>query len=210
MPNPLTKLFLTAFSLSLSLSLSLSAPSVLANQLPPDISLPSDFSAPTVNTNVSLSPLEGWNINIGAPVVIGSQVGMPSLGICANRDFALGQALKWPGIASGISMGLSAQAFMPLDFQQLYLGASLGLGHSIAIGGNFLDYGLRYAPLVSTDWKSNNTGYHGVLANVGWHMKIAPNTWSSFGVQGGFYSPFTSSGEPIWVLQPLIGLNISL
>lgn len=162
---------------------------------------------------VSISPLEGWTILVSAPIVFGGQGGVPSAGVSLSKTFPVGQALGWSDWASRLGLGLSAQVFAPLTFQQLYLGGSIGLGHSTPIGEHFIDYGLRYAPLVQFDFAGGGatTGYNGMLANVGLHLKVAPNTWSTLGLQGGFYIPFTGSGrEPIWVLQPLLGLNVSL
>lgn len=158
---------------------------------------------------VSLSPFEGWTVSLGAPIVLDGGTGLPSVGVSVNRHFPVGQALGWGGWAERLGIGLGANAFAPLNFQQLYFGASLGLGHSTPLGEHLLDYGLRYAPLLQVDFtNSSNTGYHGLLANLGLHVKIAPNTWTSFGLQGGFYLPFSGPAQPFWVLQPLAGLNL--
>ncbi|MEZ0370016.1 MAG: hypothetical protein ACAI44_13095 [Candidatus Sericytochromatia bacterium] len=196
MPQAPTKILALLFALPLLLA---AAPS---GEL---ISLPAD-------AYVSLSPIEGWTVQLSAPVVFGSQGAVPSLGVQVSKSFPIGQLLApaWGDWAERLGLGVGASVFAPLNFQQLYLGASLGLGHSTPIGEHFIDYGLRYAPLVQIDWAANtSTGYNGLLANLGLHLKLAENTWTTLGLQGGFYIPFTGAGrEPIWVLQPLLGLNL--
>jgi hypothetical protein len=158
---------------------------------------------------VNLSPLEGWTFQVSAPLVFGSQGASPSVGVMANKTFPIGQ-LAPDSWWSKLGLGIGANVFAPLSFQQLYLGASVGLGQSTPIAEHFIDYGLRYAPLVAIDWAANtSTGYNGLLANLAFHYRINPNTYTTLGLQGGFYLPFTGGSQtPIWVLQPLLGLNL--
>lgn len=159
---------------------------------------------------VNVSPLDGVTIQLSAPVLFGGQGA--SAGVMANKNFALGQALGWTNGAERVGLGLGAHIFMPLSFQQLYLGASVGIGHSTSVGEageHFIDYGLRYAPLVAIDWAGNSsTGYNGLLANLGFHYRLANNSYTTLGVQGGYYAPFTGPGQGFWTVQPLVGLNL--
>lgn len=167
-------------------------------------------AAPQVN--VSLSPAEGWHIQFGAPVFWAGEGALPTLGVHADRRFALGQALGWSGGAERIGFGLGFSAFAPVHFQQLSLGASAGLYHYTPIvEGLMLDYGLRYAPLVAIDWAANtSTGYNGVFANIGLHLRLARNSWLLLGLQGGAYAAFTRpDAPPLWMLQPIFGINTS-
>lgn len=162
---------------------------------------------PSANTYVNLSPLEGWTFQISTPFLFGGQGA--TAGVMANKTFALGQALGWTDGAERVGLGVGAQIFAPLTFQQLYLGASLGIGHSTPIGEHFIDYGLRYAPLVAVDWFANtSTGYNGILANLGFHYRLSDNNYTTIGVQGGYYAPFTGPGQGFWTIQPLLGLNL--
>jgi hypothetical protein len=158
---------------------------------------------------VNLSPAEGWTIQLSAPVILSGQGFVPTAGIHFGKTFALGKALGWQDWAERVGLGVGAGVFAPLNFQQLYLNAGVGLSHSTPPADIWLDYGLRYAPLIAIDWAANtSTGYNGLLANLGLHFKLQPNTWTTLGLQGGFYYPFTGAGrEPIWVLQPLAGVN---
>ena len=161
---------------------------------------------------VSLSPAEGWHIQFGAPVFFAGEGVVPTLGVHADRRFALGQALGWSGGAERIGFGLGFSAFAPTHFQQLSLGASAGLYHYTPIcAGLRLDYGLRYAPLVAIDWLANtSTGYNGVFANLGLHLQLTPRSWLMLGLQGGAYAAFTRpDAPPLWMLQPIFGINTS-
>lgn len=170
--------------------------------------------ARAADASVSLSPWEGWNVSLRSPVLYTDAGSTPTAGVSFGRGFAIGQALapSWGDWAQGLNLGIDASVFLPLNFQQLYLGASVGLSHSTPLwGSTFLDYGLSYAPLVQVDWAANtSTGYNGLLANLGLHLQLAPNTWSTLGLQAGFYAPFTGGQQLIWVVQPLVGLNLSL
>lgn len=149
----------------------------------------------------SKSLFDGWHFSLSAPVIFGSSA-VPTVGIQAGKTFPLGQ---------GFGLGFSSSAFMPLDFQSLYLSSSLGVSHGIPLGIFYLDYGLRYAGLLQTSFASAApTYYHGPLANLGLRLGTG-NASTYLGVQAGFYTPFGAGlEEPIWVLQPIWGVNVNL
>ena len=153
--------------------------------------------------SVSKSIFDGWHFSLSAPVVFGSGA-MPTMGIQAGKTFPLGL---------GLGLGFSSSVFMPLDFQRLYLNSSLGVSHGLPLGPFYLDYGLRYAGLFETRFSELNPGssyYHGPLANLGLRL-AAGNASTYLGVQAGFYAPVSGGlTEPIWILQPVWGVNVNL
>lgn len=163
----------------------------------------------SAQTFVNLSPAEGWTVQLSAPVLLDGQGSLPTVGLNLSRTFALGQSLGWKDGAERVRLGIGATAFAPLNFQQLYLGASAGVSHYTVFEHFMLDYGLRYAPLVQVNWAGNNsTGYNGLLANLGFHYALAPNTWMSLGLQTGAYLPLgRPDASALWVFQPIFGVN---
>lgn len=162
--------------------------------------------------SVSLSPFEDWTVSLSTPVIWGG-LNSVTAGVSLNKTFPIGRLLapSWGNWATPLGLGIGAQGFAPLSFERLYVGASAGLSHGFALGPHFIDYGLRYAPLVEVGLTPNafSTGYHGVLANIGLHLQVRPGVSTLLGLQGGVYQPFSTGAQPIWVLQPLAGLNLA-
>lgn len=163
-----------------------------------------------INVSSRHPALQGWQVSLSAPVLFGNGASS-NVGVTVNNSFPIGQLDGLNQVLPHLSLGVSANAFAPLDFQAAYLGASAGLGYYHRLGGGFVfDYGLRYAPLYRMGIVDGvNQGYQGVLGNVGIHIPVAGNTYSTFGLQGGAY--FAGNGAaPTWTLQPIVGLNINL
>lgn len=162
--------------------------------------------------SVSLSPFEGWTVSLSTPVIWGG-LNSVTAGVSLNKTFPIGRLLapSWGEWAQPLGLGIGAQGFAPLSFDRLYFGLSAGLSHGFSLGPHFVDYGLRYAPLAEVGLAPNSSsiGYHGVLANVGLHLQVQPGVYTLLGVQGGFYQPISAGAQPIWVLQPLAGLNLA-
>lgn len=191
----------TLYLISLSLLGLISLPSP-AHAIPRPAQLP--------QLSASWSPFEDWNIQVSSPIVLG-QTTIPTLGISTSKSFPLGTLFADSGWVSRFGLGLSAQAFAPLNFDRLYLGAALGLSHYTPLTDEHLiDYGIRYAPLyeIGLFSGSGQAGYQGVLGNLSLRSKLAKNTYSSLGVQAGWYFPFRG-GEALFVIQPLLGVNIN-
>lgn len=171
--------------------------------------IPRPTQAPQLSA--SWSPFEDWNIQVSSPIVFG-QTTVPTLGVSTSKSFPLGTLFADQGWLSRFGLGLNAQVFAPLNFDRMYLGAALGLSHYTPLTEDHLiDYGVRYAPLYEIGLLSGSgqAGYQGVLGNLSLRSKLAKNTYSSLGVQAGWYFPF-SGGPALFVIQPLLGVNISL
>lgn len=163
-----------------------------------------------VNVSSRHPVLQGWQVSLNAPVLLGN-IASSNIGLSVNNQFPLGQWSPLASLLPNLSVGVSAQAFAPLDFTAMYVGASAGIGYYHRLGGGFVfDYGVRYAPLYRVGFIDGvNQGYQGLLGNMAIHVPIAGNTYSTFGLQGGAY--FAGNGaEPLWTIQPIVGLNINL
>lgn len=163
-----------------------------------------------INVSSRHPVLQGWQVSLSAPVLLG-QGASSNVGLTLSNHFPIGQSEPLRPVLPNLTVGVSAQAFAPLDFQAAYLGASAGLGYFHHLGGGFVfDYGLRYAPLYRMGLRDGvYQGYQGVLGNVGIHIPVAGNTYTTLGLQGGAY--FAGNGAaPTWTLQPILGLNIPL
>ena len=171
--------------------------------------IPHPIQAPQLSA--SWSPFENWNVQVSSPILFGQNT-IPTLGVSASKNFPLGTLWADQGWASRFGLGLSAQAFAPLNFDRMYLSAALGLSHYTPLTDDHLiDYGVRYAPLYEIGLLSGTgqAGYQGILGNLSLRSKLAKNTYSSLGLQAGWYFPF-GSGQPLFVIQPLLGVNISI
>ncbi len=165
--------------------------------------------AAQINVSSRHPALQGWQVSASAPVLFG-QGASSNVGLTLSNQFPIGQLPALQPVLPHLNLGVSAQTFAPLDFQAIYVGASAGLGYYHRLGGGFLfDYGLRYAPLYRMGIRDGvSQGYQGVLGNVGIHIPVGNNTYSTLGLQGGAY--FSGTGEPTWTVQPIVGLNINL
>jgi hypothetical protein len=170
------------------------------------------FSLPSfaqINLSSRHPVFQGWQVSLSAPILLGN-IASSNIGLSVNNQFPLGQWSPLASVLPNLSVGVSAQAFAPLDFQAMYVGASAGVGYYHRLGGGFVfDYGVRYAPLYRVGFIDGvNQGYQGILGNMAIHVPVAGNTFSTFGLQGGAY--FAGNGsEPLWTLQPIVGLNVN-
>lgn len=162
-----------------------------------------------VNLSSRHPVFQGWQVSLNAPILLGN-LASSNIGLSVNNQFPLGQWSPLADVLPNLSVGVSAQAFAPLDFQAMYLGASAGVGYYHRLGGGFVfDYGVRYAPLYRIGFADGlNQGYQGLLGNLAIHVPVAGSTFSTFGLQGGAY--FAGNGTaPVWTLQPIVGLNVN-
>ncbi len=161
-----------------------------------------------VNISSRHAVFRGWQVSVSAPVFLGNGASS-NLGLNVSNNFPIGKIPAIRPWLPNLSLGVSGQTFAPLDFSAVFVGANAGLGYFHRLGAGYVfDYGLRYAPLYRVGVTDGlNQGYQGVLANVGLHIPVGRNTFSTVGLQGGAY--FTANGEPMWTLQPILGLNLN-
>lgn len=159
--------------------------------------------------SASWSPFEDWQVQVSSPVLLGPNA-LPTVGLSFNKSFPIGTLFAEDSWASRFGLGVGAQGFAPVDFRRLYLGANLGLSHYTPITRDILiDYGVRYAPLYEVGLLQNSgqqTVYHGVLGNLSLRTRVYGNSFSTLGLQAGWYFP-TTGADPVFVVQPLLGVH---